>query len=107
MTVIRPSVQRLAGLLLAISATLTLLNSVSAQAPPKAGEQKPGPGSFVDLEKGKIYFEECGSGPTTVILIHDGIAHSAVWDGVCHLMYLEKPEEFTRSVLAFIDNSTP
>jgi 3-oxoadipate enol-lactonase len=37
---------------------------------------------FVDVEGGKIYYEECGTGPDTVILVHDGIAHSAVWDGV-------------------------
>jgi len=40
------------------------------------------PGSFADVENGKIYYEECGSGAPTVVLIHDGIAHSAVWDAV-------------------------
>jgi pimeloyl-ACP methyl ester carboxylesterase len=39
-------------------------------------------GSFLDVENGKIYYEECGKGPTTVVLIHDGIAHSSVWDDV-------------------------
>jgi pimeloyl-ACP methyl ester carboxylesterase len=39
-------------------------------------------GSFVEVENGKIYYEECGNAPTTVVLIHDGIAHSVVWDGV-------------------------
>ena len=38
-------------------------------------------GSFLDVENGKIYYEECGKGPA-VVLIHDGIAHSAVWDAV-------------------------
>lgn len=42
----------------------------------------PGPGSFVDVEGSKLYYEECGTGPDAVILIHDGIAHSAVWDDV-------------------------
>jgi len=42
----------------------------------------PTPGSFVDVENGTIYYEECGNAPTTVVLIHDGIAHSAVWDAV-------------------------
>lgn len=42
----------------------------------------PEPGSFVAVENGKIYYEQCGGGPTTVVLIHDGIAHSAVWDAV-------------------------
>lgn len=40
------------------------------------------PGHFLEVENGKIYYEECGSGPNAVVLIHDGIAHSAVWDGV-------------------------
>lgn len=40
------------------------------------------PGHFVEVEKGKIYYEECGTGPDAVVLMHDGIAHSAVWDGV-------------------------
>jgi len=40
------------------------------------------PGSFADVENGKIYYEECGSGAPTLVLIHDGIAHSAVWDAV-------------------------
>lgn len=40
------------------------------------------PGHFVDVENGKIYYEECGTGPDAVVMIHDGIAHSAVWDGV-------------------------
>jgi len=54
------------------------------QAPPQVvpAAAKPGPGSFVDVEAGKIYYEECGTGPDAVVLIHDGIAHSAVWDDV-------------------------
>ncbi len=42
----------------------------------------PAPGSFVEVENGKLYYEECGSGPQTVVLLHDGGAHSAVWDDV-------------------------
>lgn len=41
-----------------------------------------GPGSFLSIEGSKIYFEECGSSPQTVVLIHDGVLHSAVWDEV-------------------------
>jgi hypothetical protein len=32
------------------------------------------PGHFVEVEKGKIYYEECGTGPDAIVLIHDGIA---------------------------------
>lgn len=41
-----------------------------------------GPGSFLSIEGSKIYFEECGASPQTVVLIHDGVIHSAVWDEV-------------------------
>jgi pimeloyl-ACP methyl ester carboxylesterase len=40
------------------------------------------PGHFLEVENGRIYYEECGTGPDAVVLIHDGIAHSAVWNGV-------------------------
>jgi 3-oxoadipate enol-lactonase len=47
-----------------------------------AATDESAPGHFVEVEKGKIYYDECGSGPDAVVLIHDGIAHSAVWDAV-------------------------
>src|SRR5438045_9274273 len=40
------------------------------------------PGSFVQVGAPKLYFEECGSSPQTVVLVHDGVLHSAVWDDV-------------------------
>ena len=42
----------------------------------------PAPGAFVPVNGGQLYFEECGTGPEAVILIHDGVANSAVWDDV-------------------------
>jgi 3-oxoadipate enol-lactonase len=39
-------------------------------------------GAFVEVEGSKLFYEECGTGPEAVVLIHDGIAHSAVWDDV-------------------------
>jgi 3-oxoadipate enol-lactonase len=50
------------------------------QSEPRTGSSAPG--SFVDVENGKLYYEECGTGPEAVVLLHDGIAHSVVWDGV-------------------------
>jgi 3-oxoadipate enol-lactonase len=41
-----------------------------------------GAGSFVEVEGSRLYYEECGAGTQAVVLIHDGIAHSAVWDSV-------------------------
>ena len=49
----------------------------SAQSPAPAA-----PGSFLDVDGSKIYYEECGTGPGAVVLIHDGIVHSVVWDAV-------------------------
>ena len=37
---------------------------------------------MVEVEGSKLYYEECGTGPEAVVLIHGGIAHSAVWDHV-------------------------
>lgn len=56
--------------------------ALQAQAANPQNKSAPQPGSFVQVESGKIYYEECGSGAPTVLLIHDGIAHSAVWDEV-------------------------
>jgi 3-oxoadipate enol-lactonase len=39
-------------------------------------------GEFVDVDGGRIHFEECGSGTKAVILLHDGVVNSAVWDDV-------------------------
>jgi 3-oxoadipate enol-lactonase len=40
------------------------------------------PGAFVDADGSRLYYEECGSGPKAVILLHDGVVNSAVWDDV-------------------------
>ncbi|HEX4097225.1 MAG TPA: alpha/beta hydrolase [Caulobacteraceae bacterium] len=40
------------------------------------------PGAFVDVPGGKLWYETCGSGPTTMVLIHDGVLHSVGWDDV-------------------------
>src|ERR1700761_4580248 len=40
------------------------------------------PGAFADVDGSRLYYEECGSGPKAVILLHDGVVDSAVWDDV-------------------------
>ena len=67
--------------IVALFATLAALAAVQAQTRTSSDSVTPA-GSFVDVENGKIYYEECGSARTTVVLIHDGIAHSVVWDAV-------------------------
>jgi 3-oxoadipate enol-lactonase len=38
--------------------------------------------SYLELNGAKLHYEECGTGTEALVLIHDGIAHSAVWDDV-------------------------
>jgi 3-oxoadipate enol-lactonase len=40
------------------------------------------PGSFVDVPGGRLWYETCGAGPKTMVLLHDGLLHSAAWDDV-------------------------
>jgi len=37
---------------------------------------------FIDVDGGKLYYEESGQGGQTVVLIHDGVLDSAVWNDV-------------------------
>jgi 3-oxoadipate enol-lactonase len=39
-------------------------------------------GAFVDVDGSRLYYEECGSGPEAVVLLHDGVVNSAVWDDI-------------------------
>ena len=39
-------------------------------------------GSFLEVDSAKLYYEECGTGPDAVVLVHDGVLHSAAWDDV-------------------------
>ena len=50
-----------------------------AQSTPGAASQR---GSFLEVDGAKLYFDECGAGPDTVVLVHDGVLHSAAWDDV-------------------------
>jgi|ERR1035438_2925860 3-oxoadipate enol-lactonase len=34
----------------------------------------------LEISGSKIYYEECGSGPSAVVLLHDGLLHSVTWD---------------------------
>lgn len=37
---------------------------------------------FVPVQDGRLYYESCGSGGETVVLLHDGVVDSAVFDDV-------------------------
>src|SRR5262249_21152809 len=51
-----------------------------AQTP--AATPTAGRGWSVEVAGSKLYYEDCGSGPRVVVLIHDGVVNSAVWDDV-------------------------
>lgn len=37
---------------------------------------------YVQVDGSQIYYQECGAGPSAVVLMHDGVVDSAVWDDV-------------------------
>jgi 3-oxoadipate enol-lactonase len=39
-------------------------------------------GSFLEVDGTKLYYEECGSAPQAVVLVHDGVLDSSVWNDV-------------------------
>lgn len=54
-----------------------LLGSVTAPAQSATAQ-----GSFVEVNGAKLYYQECGSVPRSVVLVHDGVLDSTVWDDV-------------------------
>ncbi len=38
--------------------------------------------AFIDVDGSRLHYEECGTGPDAVVLLHDGVVNSAVWDDV-------------------------
>lgn len=54
-----------------------LLGRVTALA-----QSAPVQGSFVEVNGAKLYYQECGSAPRSVVLVHDGVLDSTAWDDV-------------------------
>jgi len=50
----------------------------SAQTVGSAGA----PGRLLEVDESQIYYQECGTGTEAVVLLHDGVVNSAVWDDV-------------------------
>jgi pimeloyl-ACP methyl ester carboxylesterase len=65
--------------ILALLVTSGVMGRCQAQTP---AATQGSAGAFVEVEGSKLYHEECGTGAEAVVLLHDGIAHSAVWDDV-------------------------
>lgn len=66
---------RVVGVLLLVVASSS---SLLAQSP----DNSAAPGAFVEANGTRLYYQECGTGPDAVILLHDGVANSAVWEDV-------------------------
>lgn len=66
---------RLAAAVVALIAVL--LGSVTAPAQSATAQ-----GSFVEVNGAKLYYQECGSAPRSMVLVHDGVLDSTVWDDV-------------------------
>jgi pimeloyl-ACP methyl ester carboxylesterase len=49
---------------------------------PAEGQSASPQGSFLEVDGAKLYYEECGSASQVVVLVHDGVLHSAAWDDV-------------------------
>ena len=61
-------------------AALALSGVANAQNSNKGTD---GPGAFATVSGSKIYYEECSSSrQQAVVLLHDGVLHSAAWDEV-------------------------
>jgi 3-oxoadipate enol-lactonase len=61
--------------------TLLLVATVLGNKPARAQSVRP-QGSFVEVGGAKLYYEECGSAPQAVVLVHDGVLDSSAWDDV-------------------------
>lgn len=42
----------------------------------------PATGAFIDNNGAQLYYQECGTGSQAVVLLHDGVVNSNVWDDV-------------------------
>ena len=62
-------------------AIVLLAAGLVVNAPARA-QGAPPQGSFLEVDGAKLYYEECGSAPHAVVLVHDGVLHSAAWDDV-------------------------
>jgi len=60
---------------------ILLAAALLGNAPARA-QSAPQQGTFLEVDGAKLYYEECGSAPQVVVLVHDGVLHSAAWDDV-------------------------
>jgi 3-oxoadipate enol-lactonase len=66
--------------IIAAASLIVLIFTVSS--PAQTVTPTPAPGGFVEVDGSRLYYAECGSGQKAVVLLHDGVVNSAVWDDV-------------------------
>ena len=66
-----------------LAAVLFLLfASGSMLARAQTSTRLPATGAFIDNNGAQLYYQECGTGSQAVVLFHDGVVNSSVWDDV-------------------------
>src|SRR5437867_702590 len=63
-------------------AVLCVISCSHAAAQSEPTPAPANPGSFVEVGDSKLYYQEWGRASQTVVLVHDGVVDSAVWNGV-------------------------
>jgi Alpha/beta hydrolase family len=72
------NLRKLAQFAICITGLITSAET-RAQSTRVAASQR---GSFLEVDGAKLYYEECGTAPEALVLVHDGVLHSAAWDDV-------------------------
>lgn len=65
-----------------IAAASLIVLIFTGSSPAQTVTATPSPGGFVEVDGSRLYYAECGSGQKAVVLLHDGVVNSAVWDDV-------------------------
>lgn len=62
--------------------SLVLLICLAVFLPGQTANSTVSTGAFLEVDGSRLYYEECGTGQKAVVLLHDGVVNSAVWDDV-------------------------
>jgi pimeloyl-ACP methyl ester carboxylesterase len=62
--------------------SLILLIFMADLLPGQTATSPASTGAFLEVDGSRLYYEECGTGQKAVVLLHDGVVNSAVWDDV-------------------------
>jgi 3-oxoadipate enol-lactonase len=65
-----------------LSGLMAITWAARLDAAPQTVAATPASTGFIDVDGGRLYYEESGQGIQTVVLVHDGVLDSAVWNDV-------------------------